>query len=194
MPLITLDGTRQRPGSSKRQQCGVEPMIRTHKAMPNSISLCVALCAGIASHFGCTYSMDTVGDDCELPLAKGEDKVYYERETYQWYGRFVNGQKEGIWELRSEDGRMVIIGTYLRDKEHGVWLERFPDGMPRSLACYRMGVMHGPWLQWKEDGSIITVGTNADGKGVGKWLWWINGEKRIHDHGALDYPRTEEKQ
>jgi len=95
------------------------------------------------------------------------------------YGNyFRNGMRQGLWNLRDENGnkakinyidnkregfstqwypngRKKIEGTFINDQENGRFTHWAPDGQKEGEGFYRYGKYDGKWKFWDEDGKLI---------------------------------------
>jgi len=83
-------------------------------------------------------------------------KTYHENGTLMAEGKFVNREKDSIWNYYSDKpgNKLVAIEVYKNNSKDGVWTTFYPNGQVAEKITYQNGKQNGAWKQYFEDGSL----------------------------------------
>ena len=119
-------------------------------------------------------------------------------------GRYVMGEKDGLWtarrtdslpdwEERYEDGALEWRTEYGLDGElksevhfaeghrHGVATWYYSDGTPRNRLVYEGGKRHGQAVSWHPDGSMKSLGGYDLDRRDGTWFTWSSSGELVSE-------------
>ena len=88
-----------------------------------------------------------------------------------------NGQKDGEYIEKFEDGKIKTKGAYKAGKKNGRWETYKKDGLPEKVVTYRDDLRHGEYITYYTDGTVNEVFNYADDKkdGVCKEFYFRTG-------------------
>lgn len=101
----------------------------------------------------------------DLPSAEDENLARGIRGN----GEMINGEKEGMWIYRNEDGRPVIIGNHKNGVPNGAWCEFHSNGSLERIGIYHDGFPDGEWILFHDNGNIDSRGFFKNKKRSGTW-------------------------
>jgi antitoxin component YwqK of YwqJK toxin-antitoxin module len=81
------------------------------------------------------------------------------------------GKFTGVYNSFYEDnGAKEIVGKFVSGNKHGLWECFYEDGQYKYSKTYDMGIMVGPYREWHPNGKLQEEG-NLDSKGarIGEW-------------------------
>ncbi len=87
-------------------------------------------------------------------------------------GRMINGEKEGKWIFRYQNGQTQMEGEYLAGKKNGKWIKWNENGTIQIEGEFINGKMHGKWTCWYSSGQKQMEGSRVYGKKDGRWRYW----------------------
>jgi antitoxin component YwqK of YwqJK toxin-antitoxin module len=125
----------------------------------------------------------------------GPFRKWYPNGVVAEEGRYVEGEKDGLYVMRwdtgfdksrieyrrgqqngraqkwNEDGVLLYDATYVDGVPEGIEREWWPNQGPRAEASYSKGLPDGPWKKWHGKGAVAEEGSYSQGKRVGTWTY-----------------------
>jgi len=108
-----------------------------------------------------TYRRDWRGNVFRDGPMTGEGIVFGVPATI--VGRFVDGKREGIWQMHSEAGQLLMQTSFQRDRRHGPEAEWYPNGARRFEASFIEDQPDGQMTDWDAEGRIAMQGVYREG-------------------------------
>jgi antitoxin component YwqK of YwqJK toxin-antitoxin module len=121
-------------------------------------------------------------------------KIYHPNGFIAAEGKYVNQQKEGLWQFYSnfQNGSLLNKEFYSKNLRHGESLKLYPDGTIAEKTNYENDIASGEWVKYYPTGNINLKSAMKDGKIDGKFeAWFDNGQIQIS--GAYKQDRKEGK-
>lgn len=110
-------------------------------------------------------------------------RLGYSREL-QAKGRYVNGQREGAWQLQDEYSYGSVKlwhGSYKAGHEVGTWQAFSANGHLLAQMQYdNQGRLQGKSYSFKEDGSLLQIEEFVDNQQQGDSVRYYNGEPSLN--------------
>ena len=107
-------------------------------------------------------------------------------------GRYVNGEREGAWQLQDENNYRELKlwhGNYKAGREVGKWQAFSANGHLLGQMQYdQQGRIQGKVYSFNEDGSLNSIDEYADNQRHGRWVYYVNGEPssvQVFEQGRL---------
>jgi len=102
------------------------------------------------------------------PYGNVIQKGYYENGLKQgyWvensgfithYGNYLDGEKDGNWNSRYENGKLAFKGAYIRGQKHSKHIYYYNDGTIRLESKYEHGRSIGFWKYFDSNGKLYKV-------------------------------------
>lgn len=138
------------------------------------------------------------------------EKIYYEskegeKKQLESSIEYINGKKNGIAEIYSKNGFIIVKGSFRGDERHGLWtfyyenstvlqaVEFYESGLLQGkqsyyysngklqrLVAYRNNLLHGEQLYYYPNGKIQCISHFENGERIGSWKWYdINGRLEV---------------
>ncbi len=70
-------------------------------------------------------------------------------------GKYLNGQKDGLWKYYNERGVLTAEGSFRLGLEDGQWFRYHNTGQLESVGSYVMGEEDGKWGQFYVNGQLV---------------------------------------
>ncbi len=97
------------------------------------------------------------------------------------------GRRTGHWTEPDPHGG-VMVGEYLEGQRHGLWQHYSSDGRLRSEGPYDHGTLHGTWTWYRANGVLLQRGDFDDDVKHGRWERW-DAQGHPLDTGEYDHGR-----
>lgn len=94
----------------------------------------------------------------------GDGKIFYENGTVKAQGKYVNRQKDSVWNYYDEQGKQSSVEFYKNGKQEGLSRIYYPDGKIAEESVYRNGKPNGPFKQFYPDGTVKVIAAMKDGE------------------------------
>ena len=107
---------------------------------------------------------------------------------------YADGDANGLYAMRSEDGTLIRTGIYVDSEEENHWIE--PSFAPPGLTMegkYSKGLRQGEWTSSDKTGQVISRGPFLNDEPHGQWTYWYrNGftAEGAYEHGERIGPWT----
>ena len=121
-------------------------------------------------------------------------KIYHTNSFLAAQGKYVNQQKEGLWQFYSsfENGSLLNKEFYSKNLRNGESLKFYPDGTVAEKINYENDIASGELLKYYPNGNINLRSAMINGKIDGKFeAWFENGQ--IQFSGTYKQDRKEGK-
>ena len=121
-------------------------------------------------------------------------KIYHPNGFLAAQGKYINQQKEGLWQFYSgfENGYLVSKESYSKNLRDGESLKLYPDGTVAERLNYENDVASGELIKYYLNGNISLKTTMINGKFDGKFEAWFE-DGQIQLLGAYKQDRKEGK-
>jgi antitoxin component YwqK of YwqJK toxin-antitoxin module len=164
----------------------------------------------------CEYTYFNVPNPYYMPsempseMLHGNFTLYHENGKKKSEGKYVKGNKDGLWHEWFDDGKLESEGTYREGRKEGAWKETimqfdmrvtvecvykenlqegkyvacWPDGKKFIEKNYVKGKEEGPYAMWDKDGKLDSEGTCKDGLPTGLWknYFYVGGKvEEMHE-------------
>ena len=106
-------------------------------------------------------------------------KIYHPNGFPAAQGKYVDQQKEGLWQFFSsfEEGYLINEESYLNNLRNGESLKLYPDGTVAEKMNYENDIASGEWIKYYPNGTMSLKTTMVDGRIDGKFeAWFENGQ------------------
>ncbi len=91
-------------------------------------------------------------------------------------GAYKSGKLNGDWRIFREDGTLQRTGSYVAHQKHGTWRHFAADGeTPVREERYAAGLPHGRWTRWRPSGEKVEESEFSEGKRHGARRTWHQG-------------------
>lgn len=97
------------------------------------------------------------------------------------------GRRTGHWTEPDPHGG-VMVGEYLEGQRHGLWQHYSSDGRLRSEGPYDHGTLYGTWTWYRANGVLLQRGDFDDDVKHGRWERW-DAQGHPLDTGEYDHGR-----
>ena len=94
-------------------------------------------------------------------------------------GAYKNGQKDGLWTVKNENGITISKIEYSEGNLQGSYELYFYKGDPKLTAHFKNNEPKGEWKYYNEKGKIIKQGTYKNGIPIGTWKVFDKKGKKI---------------
>lgn len=106
-------------------------------------------------------------------IPHGRHVTYHENGARSIEGIYRDGQRQGLWQWRDENGteqaecryendvgqfvsrfpggQVYLAGTYHGSRRSGIWTEYYTSGRKRLQGEYRDNRQHGIWTAWSDE-------------------------------------------
>lgn len=92
------------------------------------------------------------------------------------YGSFERGQRVGVWEEATPEGKVVASREFAAGVPHGQTRIWTPQGTLIEEVVYVEGRKTGPARTWYSEGTPQSEGRFEDGARQGRWVYWRKDE------------------
>lgn len=92
-----------------------------------------------------------------------EESYYLSNGQLESYHTWENGLRNGPFAFYSENGKLLLEGTYVNDKHDGVRCKYHKNGNREWSFTYAKDILSGPYTEWDEAGNVIDEGEYVDG-------------------------------
>jgi antitoxin component YwqK of YwqJK toxin-antitoxin module len=99
-------------------------------------------------------------------------KLYYIKGKLQAQGKYLNEQKDSVWNFYDELGVLISTEAYVNGKKNGVSKVFFPDGKLSEEKIYKDGLLEGPFKAYFNDKNVKSEGTYKNNNYSGKCTWY----------------------
>lgn len=114
--------------------------------------------------------VDGIAYNINGTLANG--KYTYDLNETQKEVSFVNGIKEGNFNVFAANGNLVETGAFHNNQKHGLWQKWNAEGIKISEVVFDNGVRDGKWTIWDDNGTLRYTMFYNHGQKVGTWLMY----------------------
>ena len=119
----------------------------------------------------------------------GQKQGIWER----WYGNgqlkekgsYVNGEEQGIWKRWYDNGQLEEKGNYVNGQKQEIWEQWYGNGQLRKKGSYVNGEEQGIWKEWHDNGQLRKKGSYVNGGKQGIWKWWYN-DGQLFEKGSYE--------
>ena len=94
-------------------------------------------------------------------------------------GSYINGEKDGVWIVINEKGKIVSEIEYTKGKLNGNYKLFTYDGDPKLIAKFIDNQPTGEWKYYNKKGKIIKQGKYENGKPKGTWRAYDKKGKKV---------------
>ncbi len=118
-------------------------------------------------------SLQMIGlyEDKEMKIQNGTFRWYYANGKLKSFGKYIHGQKDGMWLDWYSDGTLKDSLTYVLNKRLGIALSWYKNGYPQdSMNINTEGF--GIYAAWFDNGAPSEIGRYKDFKKNGKWVYY----------------------
>lgn len=121
-------------------------------------------------------------------------KIYHPNGFLAAQGKYVDQQKEGLWQFYSgfQNGYLVNKESYSKNLRDGESLKLYPDGTVAEKMNYENDVASGEWIKYYPNGNISLKTTMINGKIDGKFETWFE-DGQLQFSGAYKQDRKDGK-
>lgn len=131
-------------------------------------------------HLSCTPAADLTLNSANAEqtlwlgdsLFSGKACTYYKNGNIHTLTQYVNGRRQGAWEVYRPDRTLHKQGNVAHGKDDGVYREYHQNGLLKYEYHYRSGAKTGVWKSWYEDGTPYTERHFENDRLHGKVLVW----------------------
>lgn len=104
---------------------------------------------------------------------------------------YVNGELDGRWsDFHLETGSPKSWGTFEKGQRTGLWEEGTPEGKVVASREFKAGVPHGQTRIWTPEGTLIEEAVYAEGRKTGPAKTWYATGERQSEGAFADGART----
>lgn len=102
-------------------------------------------------------------------------------------GYYVNGRREGIWQVRANEGQLLLQVSFRRDKRHGPEAEWHANGIKGFEASFVDDEPDGQVTYWDTEGRIVLQGTYREGQPWSGVCWerWGHAYIAYYENGLV---------
>jgi len=102
-------------------------------------------------------------------------------------GKYINEQKDSVWNFYDERGNIISTEGYKLGKKHGPSKIFFPDGKLSEEKKYQDGVLDGPFKMYFDEKVVKAEGKYVNGNYEGPCTWYypngIAAAKGLYEKG-----------
>lgn len=99
----------------------------------------------------------------------GRATTWHENGKKAREGNYVDGHKDGLWQVWNPDGQIVVEIVYERGRQQGESRGWYPNGARKHVGHYVDGLLSGAWTEYFDNGQISLTGHYHNGKRRGVW-------------------------
>jgi len=135
-------------------------------------------CYQICKDRSCPYwnlellDCDLLPDSCEFAI----DHLVSDREN-----QYIDGKEHGFWDLELSDKIVKLTGRYINGNREGVWREMDIDGVLESEQEYKDGRFTRNIKSWYKNGHQSYEIRMLDSGVIYSREWWENGQLRTEE-------------
>lgn len=109
--------------------------------------------------------------DAETKTKKGWFRYFYPNGNLESVGRYVNGERQGLWLSYHYNGMMSDSAYYEADKLKGTKMSWYSNGFIADSADYTNDGQ-AVYISWYDDGNPSSAGRYINGKKEGPWQYF----------------------
>ena len=94
----------------------------------------------------------------------------------------VNGMRQGLWQKRQPNGRLIYEGHFKDDRPVGEWKRYHNGGQIKAILQYRENSDSADTRMYDEFGDKVAEGVFLDQKKVGNWVYFSKKMKIAEEH------------
>ena len=113
-------------------------------------------------------------------IIDGQYNEYYSNGNIFTSGKYVNGKKEGLWKIYTENGLLWKSYEFKNDELNGEYISYFASaGTKEVVGHYKNNKLHGIWEEYYSSGNKKKSGKYENGAKTGIFTeWFLNGGKK----------------
>ncbi|MBK9792562.1 MAG: hypothetical protein IPP60_05535 [Sphingobacteriales bacterium] len=127
------------------------------------------------------------------PTLNGNYKRICNKKTIE-EGKFINGNKDGIWKTWSKKGTLIRVFNYSNGIMNGEVKFYNSNGSKKFEGMFENGYKNGNWAFYNDKGGLIKTGNYNKGVPTGIWKifdWKAKKELYVYDFETKKYLKRE---
>ncbi len=157
--------SKENPYASEPPPCICKGSIVIHKKCLQTVIKSSRNCSICKTKYKINYLPQKDGRELIIETnSYGEQIEYTVNET---------GNKHGSYIIKNNEGRVILLHSYINGIMEGPYVEYYPNGQIKSVCKCRNNRIEGEYCEWYEDGSILEESNYKDGKKHGECIRWL---------------------